>query len=396
MISVQEAIKTVRENTAISKVSTFPLSEAAGHTLAEDIYAGLDIPAFPQSSMDGYAFSFQGWQEHPSLLVKGEIAAGDAPGPLESKAVAVRIFTGAVVPEGADSVIEQEKVTVDNGQLTIIRTDIAAGHNVRPQGSEIGKGALALAKGTLLTPAAIGFLAGIGVAAVPVFAPPRITIIVTGKELQTPGLPLAQGQVYESNATMLVAALRQINLTNVQVFKVEDVLESVVDQLRNALTISDIVLLTGGISAGDYDFVLRAAEICGVTQHFYKVRQKPGKPLYFGSKDQKLVFGLPGNPASVLTCYYQYVLEALSIYTQRELALPVRRVPLAVALQKNTVFTQFLKGTYDGTSVKPLTGQESYRLSSYAVANCLIVLGEEETSFPENKIVDIQLLPHYG
>lgn len=392
MISVSEAKQIVKQHTPVGPVVKMPLAEATGLVLAEDMYSPVDVPAFAQSSMDGYAFSFAGWQQHNQLKINGIIAAGDNPAPLISPETAVRIFTGAVVPDGADSVIEQEKVTVENGLLTITRPEIQAGHNVRPKGSEITEGALALAKDTVLSPAAVGFLAGLGISEVPVFRSPVITVIVTGNELQQPGQPLERGQVYESNSVMLKAALHTLGFTSAQVMTVEDEAQKVVDCLSNALKISDFVLLTGGVSVGDYDFVVKATELCGVTQHFHKIKQKPGKPLYFGTKSNKVVFGLPGNPASVLTCFYQYVLEALAVFSHKPLTLREMRLPLASDLRKNPGLTHFLKGRIDGGKVRPLTGQESFRLSSFAVADCLIVLDEDGEHFLEGETVAVHLL----
>ena len=154
-----------------------------------------------------------------------------------------------------------------------------------------------------------------------------------------------------------------------------------------------MVLLTGGISAGDYDFVLQAATNCGVTKLFHKIKQRPGKPLYFGKKENKLVFGLPGNPSSVLTCFYEYVLTALSILTKRKISLQKIHAPLFKPFRKSVPLTQFLKGHYNGTTVTVLDAQESYRLSSFAKANCLVKINEEVMEYKEGEIVEVHLLP---
>jgi molybdopterin molybdotransferase len=151
--------------------------------------------------------------------------------------------------------------------------------------------------------------------------------------------------------------------------------------------------LTGGISVGDYDFVLQAATECGVTKLFHKIKQRPGKPLYFGKKENKLVFGLPGNPSSVLTCFYQYVIPALEKLSKRKIGLQTLKIPLAKLFQKNAGLTHFLKGFYDGKTAMPLDAQESFRLSSFAKANCLIQIDEDITSLKEGELVDVYLLP---
>jgi len=162
--------------------------------------------------------------------------------------------------------------------------------------------------------------------------------------------------------------------------------------MQQALQNSDVVLLTGGISVGDYDFVLQAASTCGVEKLFHRVKQRPGKPLYFGKKDKKLVFGLPGNPSSVLTCFYIYVLRALGQLSNRSLALQLIHAPLGKTFRKDAGLTHFLKGHYDGNVALPLDAQESYRMRSYALANCLIQIDEEVTEYLEGASVKVHLI----
>jgi molybdopterin molybdotransferase len=393
MISVTEAKKIISENVTLLTPVSLPLQLSAGLTLAEDVYASVDIPAFPQSSMDGYAFSFNDWEKNKQLKIVGEVAAGSNEIFTLASGNAARIFTGAAVPTGADTVIMQEKIKAINGKLIIEDESIKAGNNVRPKGSEIKAGALALEKGNILSPAAIGFLAGIGIAAVQVYPNPSISIIITGNELQQPGHPLAYGEVYESNTFALKAVLQQLHIENIQILYATDKPEIVTDTLGKALGQSDVILLTGGISVGDYDFVLQAATECGVGKLFHKIKQRPGKPLYFGKKGSKLVFGLPGNPSSVLTCFYQYVIPALEKLSKRKTGLRVLKIPLSKSFQKNTGLTHFLKGFYDGKTAAPLDAQESFRLSSFAKANCLIQIDEEITSCNEGELVDVYLLP---
>lgn len=393
MISVAEARKILEENIIPLAPVTASLQDAAGKLLATDVYSTLDIPAFPQSSVDGYAFSFDSWKQYDILGIEGEIPAGHGPALVLKSGKAIKIFTGAAVPPGADTVIMQEKVKAENGELILGDDLIKAGANVRPKGSEISAGQLALPAGTLLTPAAIGFLAGIGVTEVTIFPKPGITIIVTGKELQQPGLPLQYGQVYESNSYTLTTALRQFDFPVAKVVWADDDLAVLTNILSNALQQTDIILLTGGISSGDYDFVLQAATSCGVSKKFHKIKQRPGKPLYFGMKGMKPVFGLPGNPSSVLTCFYEYLIPALYQMSRQKRTLASIQVPFAKPFQKIAGLTHFMKGYYDGKGVTVLDAQESYRLSSFAKANCLVVIKEEMTACQEGEITEIHLLP---
>ncbi|WP_315822842.1 molybdopterin molybdotransferase MoeA [Paraflavitalea speifideaquila] len=214
----------------------------------------------------------------------GEMAAG-ATAPFSiTTGQAVRIFTGAPLPAGANTVVMQEKVRVDDDQLLIDDEAIQTGANVRPIGSEIKAGALALPTGSLLTPAAIGFLAGIGIHEVQVYPAPAITIIVTGNELQTPGKSLQYGQVYESNSFTLRTALQQMQVGPVSFVSVEDDFDKLLQTIAEALSVSDLVLVTGGVSVGNYDYVAKAMEVCGVTPIFHKLKQKPGKPLFLAKE----------------------------------------------------------------------------------------------------------------
>jgi molybdopterin molybdotransferase len=392
MITVAEAKTIIRNNITPLTAINLSLAEASGHILAADIYANCDIPAFRQSSMDGYALKFE--SDLKELTITGEMAAGTAVKSVLKVGETHRIFTGAPLPEGADTVIMQEKVSVENCKIILQDINLKKGLNAREKGSEISAGDLAMSKGNLLTPAAIGFLAGIGVTTVSVFPMPKVAIIVTGKELQKPGLALNFGQVYESNSYSLTAALRNEGITEIAVFEADDELDILTNVLKQALTTADVVLLTGGVSVGDYDFVIEASQRCDIEQLFHKVRQKPGKPLYFGKKGQQLIFGLPGNPSSVLSCYYNYVLPSLKQLSQKENTVVELKAALTVAYQKPKGLTHFLKGYYKNGQATPLNAQDSYRLSSFAQANCLICLPEDEESFTEQQSVAILLLPN--
>ena len=386
MISVAAAKKIIADHKLILPSIQLPLQDAVQLRLAAPVYSPVDTPAFPQSAMDGYAFGYDGWQPKKKLQLQGEMQAGSKTDFMVNAGQAVRIFTGAPLPSGTDTVIMQEKTTVTGNELFINEEDLQKGNSVRAKGSAIRAGELALEKDTILSPAAIGFLAGMGITRVNVFSRPSVSIIVTGNELQQPGLPLAYGEVYESNSFALNAVLKQLQVFDVTVYTAADEPEIVKQVLRKALSKTDLVLLTGGVSVGDYDFVVQAAEACGVTQLFHKIKQRPGKPLYFGKTENTLVFGLPGNPSSVLTCFYEYVLPALradlvSLY-----------VPWAKDFQKPAGLTHFLKGWYDGRTATPLDAQESYRMSSFATANCLIKVPEETTLCREGELAEIHLL----
>jgi molybdopterin molybdotransferase len=391
MISVKEAKAIIDKNVALLQAKVLPLKEAQGLILAENVYAKMDIPSFEQSSMDGYAFLFE--EKDFPLAIQNKIAAGDNHLHMISSKQAARIFTGAPLPQGADTVVMQEKVTVEDGKIFIRDNDLEKGNYLRKKGDEIRSGDLALEQKTVLTAAALGFLAGIGIAEIPVFPAPKVSIIITGNELQKPGKSLAFGEVYESNSVSLSAALQKAGIIDIDIFHARDELSFVQLALKNALEKSDVILLTGGISVGDYDFVLNATVQCGIEKHFHKIKQKPGKPLYFGTKDKKLIFGLPGNPASVLTCFYEYVLPALEKMMQKKNSIKITKAILENNYTKKSGMTHFLKGFYQDEKVVILESQASFQLKSFAQANCLLVMDEEMENVKQGNMVEVHLLP---
>ena len=391
MISVEGAKQVILQSVPTKKTNAIQLSEAFGLVISEDIIATVDIPNFAQSSMDGYALKFS--DKNETLTVVGEMAAGTSHQIKINDGEAARIFTGAPLPESADTVVMQEKIHLENNKLTLQDENLTKGLNVRDKGAEVKAGELAMAKDTYVSAAAVGFLAGIGCSEVSVYTPPKVAVILTGNELQEPGNPLEFGQVYESNSFQLKAALRQTGIKNIEIFKAEDDPDILQNVLDNALRNNDIVLLNGGVSVGDYDFVTKAANACGVEEKFHKIKQKPGKPLYFGTKDQKLVFGLPGNPSSSLTCFYEYVLPALEALMGLPSRLIATKAKATHDYKKLPGLTHFLKAFYINGNVTPLHAQESFRLHSFAQANCLIVLPEESMGCIAGDEVTVHLLP---
>ncbi len=390
MISVTEAKNIIQKDVEVLPSIKIPLADAVGYALAEDVFSKIDFPPFNQSNVDGYAISFK--DIHGRLLINGEVAAGDKKANFLHPKHSMRIFTGAAVPENADTVVMQEKVTVENDELVIHDEQLQKGSNFRAKGKDMLKGALALQKGEILSAGAVGFLAGLGTIEVSVYRKPYVSIIITGNELQKPGKDLQYGQVYEANSYMLKSAFQQLHFKDINILYADDNLERLTSILNGALNNSDLVLLCGGISVGDYDFVLQACNNCGVKKLFHKVKQKPGKPLYFGKKEDKIVFGLPGNPSSVLTCFYEYVTEVLAIMTNKKSFIKVMKAEADDDHKKNAGLTFFLKGFLEDNKVLALDAQESYRLSSYAKANCIIKLDEQCTGYTKGELVEVHVL----
>jgi molybdopterin molybdotransferase len=192
---------------------------------------------------------------------------------------------------------------------------------------------------------------------------------------------------------MLTIALQKAGIKDIAVVKAADDLSTLTDVLQSALQNSDVVLLTGGVSVGDYDFVVEATQACHVVKQFHKIRQKPGKPLFFGLKSNQLIFGLPGNPSSVLTCFYEYVYPALKGMLQAPSAVKVIQAKISHAYQKPAGLTHFLKARMNNDTVTPLHAQESFRLHSFAQADCLIKLPEAVTGVEAGEMVEVHILP---
>lgn len=395
MVTVNEAKERIIANTVALPAVTVPLAESVGGFLAEDVVSPIALPPFRQSSMDGYAIVHSDVTEAgTSLRLAGESKAGQADLPVVSASIAVRIFTGAPVPEGATAVVMQENTSVANGFVQIHEFPVAEGKNVRRAGQQIAQGAVALRAGTLISPGAVGFLRGMNVNEVAVHAKPRIGLLVTGDELLKAGDVLVPGKIYESNSAMLQAALEQAGIGEVSISYASDDLDATVAALGALLEAYDVVLASGGISVGDYDFVGKALEALGAETIFYKVRQKPGKPLLFGKKGEKLIFALPGNPASSLVCFYEYVLPALKkIMGSREPFLRSVKLPLRHAYHFDGERDEFLKARVEGGEVVSLDGQESFVIGSFAVANAIIYLPVTQNRVEAGELVEVHLLP---
>ncbi len=390
MIPVQEALQIILSNVSRLETEMLPLDKALGAISATDIHSPIHMPPFNQSAMDGYAIA-EGNGEH--YLVIGEIQAGfDASEVILQPGQAVRIFTGAMVPESATAVIKQEVTTRDQNNLRIHEA-IINGSNIRLAGEQIQQSELALPAGTKLTVGAIGFLAMLGITEIVVFRKPKVHLLVTGDELVAAGTPLRPGQIYESNTTTLKMAFQQFGI-QVTCSTVKDNYEETRTHIQSLLSEYDLLITSGGISVGDYDFVGKALTEIGVEEKFYKVKQKPGKPLYFGQFHNTSIFALPGNPAAALTCFYIYIVPALySMLGDTQLSLQVRQCVLEHDYTKTAALTHFLKGWMHDDRVSILGHQSSAMLHSFTTANALIRLDEGREEWKAGDTVSVYILP---
>ncbi|WP_347923103.1 gephyrin-like molybdotransferase Glp [Pontimicrobium sp. SW4] len=391
MISIEQAISIVKNHTkSLNYIEERPLSDCLGLVLAKDVISSINMPPFRQSAMDGYAVNIHDSNQYKII---DEVKAGDGHQPTLLPGETVRIFTGAPVPDTANAIIIQEHVSVEK-QILIANKPLALSANIRPLGEQTKKGDIALQKGTKLTPAGIGFLTSLGITEVIINKPLSIALVVTGNELAKSGEPLQYGQIYESNAIMLSSALRSLGYMNVEITTVGDDYQSTYNVLQNVVSNNDMVLVSGGISVGDYDFVGKALLDIGVEQLFYKVKQKPGKPLFFGKKDNAFVFALPGNPASALSCFYVYVAIALQRLSGNENFETLKiKAKSTSSFNKRGDRAQFLKAIYNNGKVAILEGQNSSMIHTFALANALVYIPENIHEINIDVTVDVILLP---
>ncbi|MBC6365902.1 gephyrin-like molybdotransferase Glp [Algoriphagus sp. AK58] len=379
--------KELLKGLAISPKNTqVTLSQALGRFTASPVLAPMNVPSFDNSGMDGYAFSWEDLGESRKLAQV--VQAGANPDFNLEKGAAVRIFTGAPIPKGADTVVQQEWVDVVGDTVFFELAKLTQGMNVRKAGSQCQEGELILNSGTLITPGTIGLLASLGIEQVGVFDAPKVSVILTGDEILEIGQTLQPGQIYNANGPALMAYLSQLGIDKVEVLKVRDEKSEVSRVIGEALESSGIVLLTGGISVGDYDFVKGSLEENGVQQLFYKVKQKPGKPIFAGIKGEKLVFALPGNPASVLTCFIQYVKPCLLrlLGNPNAWTSPVY-YPIAADFNKKAPLTFFLKAKLENNRAVVLPAQESFNLLSFGEADGILEIPEMQEHLEEGSLV---------
>lgn len=366
---------------------TIPLIQSVGRVLFHNVTASFDMPLFDNSAMDGYAVCMDETVAKNAFQIVGEVAAGEAPQLQLTPGNCVRIFTGAMVPPGTTAVVMQEKTRVENGYVFVENHTIFPGENVRLKGSQNAKGDVLMNEGALITPAACGFLATVGIAEVTVLTLPKIVVLVTGNEIVPPGSVPAPSEIFESNSFSISATLQLLGLS-CDIRYCRDGKELTRQAVADALNVADVLLVTGGISVGDYDFVLPAFEQNNVEQLFYKVKQKPAKPLYFGRRKNTAVFGLPGNPGSVLTSLIVYVLPLLRQRMKLPELSPVL-AELCADFSKKPGLTHYVKGLWQQGKVSIPKGQESYRMDAFAQANCLIEIPAETEQIRAGEMVRI-------
>lgn len=378
---------------------TLAVTDALDRVLAEDVRAAGDVPRFPSSAMDGYAVRDLG--PHVTLDLVGESRAGQPfQGELES-GQAVRISTGAMVPEGATAVVRQEDVSA-HGERIEIDGASEPGQNLRLPGEDMRSGQLILGSGARLRAPQLGAAVTAGAGRVTVATRPRVTVLCTGDELRPPGASLAPGQIHNSNAAVLDALVTHCGGLALDAGSgdglLPDDLRATESALESALSRSDVVIVSGGVSVGPHDHVKPALTRLGVTEHFWGVALQPGKPTWFGSREDRLVFALPGNPVSAAVTFTLFARPALDalLGAQPEPA-PAPEARLGQDVMRNPEREQALRVKlefHDGVpTALPAGAQGSHVFTTLLRASCLAIVPRGTGVLAAGELVRLEPLP---
>ena len=370
MLSVAQARQLVLAASAPLAVEQVPVESALGRVLAEQIAAAHDVPVFRSSAMDGYAV--RSGQAGRRLRIVGESRAGAPAQATVADGLAVRISTGAALPEGADAVLQQELTEAHDGEVTLL-DDVEPGRNVRAPGEDLRAGDVVLRAGRRLGPADLGVAVNAGRASVSCAARPRLAVLVTGDELVPPGAELGPGQIHDSNRVTLQAMAQRDGAEVVLARRVPDDAEQTCLALAQALDVADVVVLSGGVSVGPHDHVKGALAQLGVEEHFWRVALRPGKPTWFGARGGTLVFGLPGNPVSAMVTFLLFARPALAALQHAPQPAAARTI-LGEPMTPHPDRDECVRVRLDGGLAYATGHQGSHVLQSMALADALAVV----------------------
>ncbi|MFC4252950.1 molybdopterin molybdotransferase MoeA [Sinimarinibacterium flocculans] len=389
MLTIEDAWARLDAACAPLPAASLPLVSALGRVTAVPVHAACDLPPFDQSGVDGYALSVAGIRDWPARLpLGGTIAAGTlAAVPALDAGTAARIYTGGMIPQGADAVVAQEWVEREGESLVVARP-VPVGQDIRRRGEELCAGTLMIGRGERLNAGRIAMLAAAGIDRVRVHAAPRVRVLVCGDEIVPAGRTLRLGEVYDANGPLIASWLRRNGYPDPEIEAVPDREAVVSEALRRAFDSADLVLSAGGVSVGDRDLIVPEAERLGAERLFWRVAQKPGKPVYAARHGRALLIGLPGNPGSVLVnlaVFVARVLGCLEAEADHAAALQVGFLLAAAAgdPQRDTWLRVRRRIGEDGSlGLEPLPRQNSHMISNLSVADALAWLPRSAEQFP--------------
>jgi molybdopterin molybdotransferase len=395
MLDLEEAVARVLAVVPAAVSEDAALDDAAGRVLAEEVRSPIDLPAFDNSAVDGYAVRAvdvaSARPDSPvQLQLIGHVAAGGVFTGRVTQGTSAQVFTGSVLPCGADAVVMKEDTDAEavGASKVTISARVEPGENVRAQGEDVRRGARLVEGGEFLTAARIGLLAAAGLTSARVGRRPVAGLLATGSELKEPGQSLAPSQIYESNRAALASLVRGAGALPKILPLVADSFELTCEALADAFNHCDVLVTTGGVSVGDTDLVRRAFQQVGGTLQFWKVAIKPGQPLAFGCRRGKLLFGLPGNPVSALVTFLLFVRPALLRWQGATcVSPPICRGVLAEPLANTGTRRHFLRVTVDPAGMVRSAGlQASHVMSSAAAANGLVEVPANSTLAAESTV----------
>ncbi|MCB0772057.1 MAG: molybdopterin molybdotransferase MoeA [Flavobacteriales bacterium] len=389
MIHVQEAKQRMMADAARLPAVVVPLLQAHGRFAWEDVPAPFDHPLFDCSAMDGYAFAFD--ENATQWTVVGEVAAGGTFQRRLAKGECVRIFTGGMLPEGADTVVMQELAQRHDDSINHTDAKLKKGGNVRLKGEQLRAGEVAVEAGTRLGAAAIGLLASVGVRDVKVAARPRVALLVSGNEFAEGTLP-QPGKIFGSNGVMLLSALQALGI-QAELAVVPDDRPALIAAWRRLAADHDAILSTGGVSVGDYDLIPATLQELGASIHLHGVMQKPGKPLLYGRLGRCAVFGLPGNPRAVMVLFGEYVAPWLRAVQGAAAPGPeTDLLPLAHAVRIKGNRAEFRAARVLHGRVELLPDEGSHMLRSLAGANAIAFIPADQRELAGGQLVEVHYL----
>ena len=399
-MSVEKAREHIRAFLSpVSAIERLNIRAALGRVLAEDVISPVNVPQHDNSAMDGYAVRFEDLKPdaEATLKVIGTAFAGNPYDGILGSGQAVRIMTGAVIPSGADSVVQQERAKVSGDRVSVMPLP-KKGTNTRNAGEDLRAGAPALRRGQPIRPAEIGMMASLGIGEVAVYRKLRVAFFSTGDELVAIGNPLGPGQIYDSNRYTIYGLLVRLGCEVLDMGVIRDTPEDVEQAFMQAAQAADVVITSGGVSVGEADYVKQILDRLGEVL-FWKIAMKPGRPLAYGKIGSAHFFGLPGNPVAVMVTFYQFVRDALLHLQGQTTAtpLPTQKIVCTSPIKKAPGRTEFQRGILSRDSngewtVRTTGDQGSGILSSMSQANCFIILPTDQGNVPAGTAVDVQLL----
>jgi molybdopterin molybdotransferase len=378
VIKEEEALEKILSAVSSPPPTEVLLGDALDRFAAADLFATIPLPSFENSAMDGYAVVADSATKHTRLKIVGEQPAGVSKNLSLSAGEAVRIFTGAPMPKGADAVVMQEETQRDGDFLLVRTKQISEGDFVRQAGADLAIGQQIIKRGTRLCPTTLALLASQGMRSVTVGKRAQVAIVTTGDELVAPGKNLQAGQIFESNGVMVTALVVQAGADLRMRRHCGDHFHALCEALRDA-TQHDVAIISGGVSVGERDFVREALQEIGAEIDLWRVAVKPGKPFLFGKRDQCRIFGLPGNPVSTFVTFLIFVRPVLlRMMGAADIGLPRARVRLGHEITGDETRPHYFRGELEDGQFKVVGRQESHALFGLARASALLRVKPQE------------------